>query len=801
MEQANISTAAFWSGIRRVVLLTGSLIIAGVVGTQAQTSSTQAVALSGHVPLEATKSIPVGRAEASQQIRLQISLKLRNTGELSQLLQAQQDPASPQYHKWLTGSEFDARFGPSQADLDSVSQWLVSQGFQITGSSISDRYVSATSSVLQAEKAFSTNIMAFGDGSFYSNISDPQVPAQLAGIIGSINGLSNFLHSIPANGGRPKMRVAAAPPAVTESGDLTAPLMLASLEHSPPMPAHPRWSNRKGRGPGYQGETFISPFLAFGPADLYTFYDYTPRFSAGNTGGGTGCIAIVGDSDVLSTGPTLFASDFTLPAPTIIPILVNGSSPGTNGDEDEAQLDLQWSHASAPGAVQRFYLGNGAKSSTNGPIVDAIQRAVNDNLCQVISVSFGLCGESSSFFINTVSPNYQKAAAQGQSVFVSSGDQGAAGIVFDATLKKCVPASTANVNELGADPNVTAVGGTSILNPNYDPTTFVNVGNVPEDVWNDEFFLGSGGATGGGASVVYGKPTYQTGTGVPADGHRDVPDISMIASNNFPGVFWVTDNGGTAELNCCIGGTSLAAPIFAGIAKLTGQLAGGTTRLGGMNTKIYQLARSVAVASLSTVGIRDVDDFFDNSFNGVTGFTAGVGYDQSTGWGTVDVDTFARKFVAISPTPTSTPTRTPTPKPTATPTPKPTPTHTATAKPTPTHTATPKPTPTHTPTAKPTATPTPVPGLVNLQLRSFTLNLAAPSAVPGCVNSPIQTVTGAALGDACAASMSVSLQAGQLMWCFVNAANQVTFRLCQFNGTAVDPDGTSGTTYKALLAH
>ena len=647
-----------------VLLLMGCLI--GGAGAAAAASSLSVVALSGHVPAEAIRSIPIGRAEASQQIRVQVSLKLHNTGELSQLLQAQQDPASPQYHQWLTGSEFDVRFGPSQQDLDSISQWLASQGFKITGASVSDRYVSATASVLQAEKVFGTNIMAYGDGSFYSNISDPLVPAQLAGIIGSINGLSNFLHSIPANGGRPKMRIPVKSPATDEVEFTPVPLMLATLEHSPPLSPHWASSERRSKGPGDQGDTLISGSLSFAPIDLYNFYDYTPRFKAGNTGGGAGCIAIVGDSDVLSTGPTLFASDFTLPAPSITTILVNGSSPLTNGDEDEAQLDLQWSHASAPGAVQRFYLGNGAKSSTSGPIVDAIQRAVNDNACQVISVSFGLCGESSSFFINTVSPNYQKAAAQGQSVFVSSGDQGAAGIVFDTTLKKCVPASTANVNELGADPNVTSVGGTSILNPNWDLVNppFVVLGPSSEDVWNDEFL--SGGATGGGASVVYGKPLYQTGTGVPADGKRDVPDVSMLASNNFPGVFWVTDNGGTAELNCCIGGTSLAAPIFAGIAKLTGQLAGGTTRLGGMNTKIYQLARSVAAANLATVGIRDVNDLFDNGFNGVTGFTAGLGYDQSTGWGTVDVDTFARKFVALSPTPTSTPSRTPTPKPTPT---------------------------------------------------------------------------------------------------------------------------------------
>jgi hypothetical protein len=161
------------------------------------------------------------------------------------------------------------------------------------------------------------------------------------------------------------------------------------------------------------------------------------------------------------------------------------------------------------------------------------------------------------------------------------------------------------------------------------------------------------------------------------------------------------------------------------------------------------------------------------------------GYDQCTGWGTVDMTVFANKFVAL-PTATATPARTPARTPTA----KPTPTHIATRTPTP------KPTPTHTPTAKPTPIPSPA---VKLQLRSFLLNLTAP-AVPGCVNSVPQSFAGAVLGDICAGSMSVNMQAGQLLWCFVNAANQVTFRVCQFNGVALDPDG-AGATYKALLGH
>lgn len=764
--------------------LTGAANTAILGSPQTAGIATRPVALAGHLPGELSTLIPLARANPASELRIEVSLALRNRAELDQFLQDLGDPTSSQYHRWLTPNQFADRFGPTQQDLDTVASWLGAVGFQVTASSLAERYVRATGTMARAEGAFNTRIMTFGDGTSYSNTTEPMVPAQLAGLIGAINGLNNFAHERPMGLRLPR--------------GLTRPVigLIARTQTEPELlwpdgsqsflrPAALVRNLRQPQSGKSHGEVVVNGAGPnFGPGDLYSFYNESPLLGAGATGGG-GCIAIVGVSDILATATGAFNSQFGLAASSITKILVNGSNPGFNAAESEALLDLQWSHTAAPGAPQRYYLADDAHADAKGSIPDAIARAVSDNACAIVSVSFGLCGEPNSFYTGTLTPIYIQAAAQGQSIFISSGDQGAAGIVFDATTKACVPATTAHVNEMASDLNVTQVGGTEFF-PNYD-VNGNNTGNAPEDVWNDELF--GGGATGGGASAIYGKPSYQSGTGVPADGKRDGPDISLVASNLLPGMWLENDcscdpigflpcakgacDGSGPVVANVIGGTSLSAPVWAGLAKVIGQLQGG--RLGNVNPRIYQLARS----GLAANGFRDVDDLLDNGFNGVPGFVADTGYDQSTGWGTVDMATFAHKFVTTTATPTRTPARTPTR--------------------TPTRTATPKPTPTRTPTPKPTATPTPIPSLVKLQLRSFALNLSAP-AVPGCVNSAPQTVTGVVLGDACAGSMSVNMQAGQLLWCFVNAANQVTFRVCQFNGAGLDPDG-AGATYKALLAH
>ena len=550
-------------------------MVAAVCTANAQTSSGPNVALSGNHPAEAATMFPVAHTNSSAQLNMEVSLALRNNAALEQLLRDQQDPTSPRYHQWLTPERFTAQFGPSQQDADTVAQWLTSQGFQVTAASLDQRYIRFRGSVANAERVFSTNIMAFGDGTSYSNVTDPVIPARFASVIGRIGGLNNFLHSL-AFSHRPSSSTAAAASEWTGGP-------LALLDSGPALPVPQRSGIAAGPNVIIGG---IGP--AFGPSDFRSFYNENPLISGGITGSGD-CLAIVGDSDYTHSALPLFNSTFGLPASSVTTVLADGSNPGVNDDELEALLDLEWSHAVAPGATTRFYLGNGNTSSANGPIVDGIQKAVKDNTCGVISVSFGLCGGDSTFYTLVVSPIYSQAATQGQSIFISSGDQGAAGIIFDGA--QCVPGTSRNVNELGADPNVTSVGGTQFF-ANFDGAGN-NVGHVAESAWDDSA-NGGGGATGGGVSAFFAKPAYQKGTGVPVGGNRDVPDVALIASPNNPGVFIAAGPtaGATPVIECCIGGTSLAAPSWAGISKLIAQLK--HARLGPLNPTIYTSWRRAA---------------------------------------------------------------------------------------------------------------------------------------------------------------------------------------------------------------
>ncbi len=391
-----------------------------------------------------------------------------------------------------------------------------------------------------------------------------------------------------------------------------------------------------------------------------------------------------------------FATQFGLPTFNLTRVIAqNGMNPGivsgldgAFGPEQEAELDLEYSHAVAPGAPLDLYLTN-----SNNQIVDDLTTAIDDNTCGVVSVSFSLCSSSTAVFTGTLDPLFTQAAAQGQSVFVSSGDQGAAFMMFDPMQKTCVLGTTQNVNELCTDPSVTAVGGTQFT-PTYDMSGN-DVGYTAEDVWN------SNGASGGGASQIFKKPGYQTGPGVPADGVRDVPDISLIGGP--PGVFVADDQGTTTpEISCCKIGTSLSTPLWAGFSRVISEQLG--FRAGPMNPTIYGLANQQYGPSATANGFHDVTTG-NNDFNGVTGFAAGPAYDQSTGWGTIDFNVFAGA-VKTFPTPTASATSTPTATQTQSPTPTKSPTATLTATGTQTATATPTRTATATPTASTTASRT-----------------------------------------------------------------------------------------------
>ena len=271
-------------------------------------------------------------------------------------------------------------------------------------------------------------------------------------------------------------------------------------------------------------------------------------------------------------------------------------------DEDETMVDVSYSHAVAPGSSIRIYLGN-QKHTSASAILDAIHAAVTEknSPCGAISISFSFCGGSKSFY-KTQNGFFAQAASQGQSVFVATGDDGAAGLKLNSK-GVCVTGTSRNINELAASPNVTAIGGTEFT-PNYSGGD--DVGSVPETVWND-----GDGAAGGGESKVFNKPTFQKGL-IKKDKKRDVPDISFAASPATPGFFYGgRDSHDVPTVVCCIGGTSLGAPAWAGISQLISQANGAA--IGNLNTRIYQLG---AKANAATTGIRDVTSG-NTSFNGV----------------------------------------------------------------------------------------------------------------------------------------------------------------------------------------
>jgi hypothetical protein len=312
-------------------------------------------------------------------------------------------------------------------------------------------------------------------------------------------------------------------------------------------------------------------------------------------------------------------------------VVVDKKSPGTTRDgyELEAELDVEWSHAIAPGASQKLFVASGETSAD--PLADDIAAAVNDNQCGTISISYSYCGASNAEFTEVLDPIFQKAAAQGQAVFVSSGDNGAA-----AEDGSCNPIDSRGINEMSADPHVTSVGGTQ-SNPSYDGHGN-DLGYSQESAWNSD-----GGASGGGVSAVFSKPSYQTGPGVPNDGNRDVPDVALIASPSLPGVFLgdaaVVKRPG---LICCIGGTSLAAPMMAGFVTVLNQQV--SERLGAMNPIFYRLAKAQYGSGGANNGFQDItggNNDISTAGGYLIGFNAGPAYDQVTGLGSIDFDVFA----------------------------------------------------------------------------------------------------------------------------------------------------------------
>jgi subtilase family serine protease len=581
------------------------------------------IGLSGNVRPEANSQNDRGMVDDNLKLD-HLLLQLKRTPEAEaaarQFLDSQQDPQSPNYHQWLTAAEFGERFGTAAQDTATVTRWLASHGFAVNQVHPNGLLIDFSGTASQVREAFHTEIHQLEvDGAKHiGNLSDPRIPAALAPVVEGVVSLHDFMpHALNA----------------------------------------PRAN--------YTYTSGGSTYQAVAPGDLAAIYNFTQAYSTGYTGQGQ-TIVVLEDSDVYSASDfTAFRSTFGLakqyPAGSLTQVHPTGtaggacSDPGVNSDDVEAEIDVEWASAAAPNAT--IELASCANTTNFGGFIALQNLLASPHPPSIVSISYGESetqnGASANAYINSL---FQTAAAAGVSVFVAAGDEGAAS--SDAGATSATHGIT--VSAYATTPYNVATGGTDFADAYHGTTksywnstngAYFNsaLGYIPEIPWNDscagqliattlgyattygpsglcasstareDGLLGVVGGSGGpsncatgspsergvasGTCKGYAKPSWQSGLyGNPADGVRDIPDVSLFASNGFWGHYYVvcySDPGRNRGGSPCtgapstwagFGGTSVTAPTMAGVQALINQRMGAAQ--GNPNPMLYQLAKT-----------------------------------------------------------------------------------------------------------------------------------------------------------------------------------------------------------------
>lgn len=589
-----------------------ALLLSCSTGLMAQPSritspidNSRRVTLTGHIHPLARPAFDRGAVDSSlalPSITLTLKPSASQQAALAQLLAAQQDPSSPEYHHWLTPEEYADRFGASPDDIAKITNWLTQQGFQVTSVARGRNSISFSGTAGQVAHAFGAEIHRYqvNGEMHYASSTEPSIPAAFGNIVLGLRGLNDFRM-------KPLLKPRSAVPASSEQ-----PLYTST-----------------------SGNHYIAP------DDFATIYDLKPLYNAGINGSGQKLV-IAGQTQVNISDIEQFRTKFNLPAndPQLM-LVPDTQDPGiSQSDLPEADLDLELSGAAAPNASVLFVYSN--------DVMTAVQYAIDQNLAPVVSVSYGSCEPETPTSDALMFQQWaQQGNAQGITWFAASGDSGGADCIYQGSDTD----GEASVDTPGSVPEVTDVGGTEFNEAGgqfWSSTNNANSGSalsyIPEMVWN-ESTPGNPGASGGGASVIFAKPSWQTGPGVPNNSARNVPDVALTAAADHDGFMIIT--GGQLEI---YGGTSVAAPSFAGIATLLNQYlvtngVQSSPGLGNMNAKLYPLAQTAPSAFHDiTVGNNIVTVTCNgrarNCTPGSYGFDAGPGYDQATGLGSIDANTF-----------------------------------------------------------------------------------------------------------------------------------------------------------------
>jgi subtilase family serine protease len=529
------------------------------------------VALSGNVRPEAIAANdrgPVDDARVLDHILLLLNRPAETDAALAHLIDELHDPKSPQFHAWLTAPQFTAQYGPAASDLHAITDWLSGHGFTINGVHGGNLFVDITGTAAQVRDTFHTEIhvLEVGGVLHIANMTDPRIPAALAAAVSGVVSLHDF---------RPHTNF------------------------------KPKYTYTAG-GNTYQ---------AVVPGDLATIYNLNPLFKRGISGQGQ-TVVVIEDTNVYSTGDiasfrkkfglsSYTSGSFSQEHPKPPSGKNNCTNPGTvAGNEGEATLDAEWAGAAAPSAA--IVLAACADTSVTFGGLIALQNLIDGaSPPAIVSISYGECEAINGATANAAYvKTYQQAVALGTSVFVSAGDEGA--VSCDADQQNAVHGIA--VSGFASTPYNVAVGGTD-FGDSYagDNSTYWNTKNsstyesalsyIPEIPWNDscasaliyetlgftsgygasgacnssigeEDFLTTASGSGGPSNCATGKasipgvvsgtckgtpkPSWQSVHGNPADGVRDIPDVSLFAANGVWGHYYVYCDSDAAD-----GGTRL----------------------------------------------------------------------------------------------------------------------------------------------------------------------------------------------------------------------------------------------------
>jgi subtilase family serine protease len=550
----------------------------------------------------------VGATNPQQTMSIGVALKVQDQHGLDAFLHDLYDLGSPQFHHYLSASDFAKRFLASgrQPVLDFLKNAKLSAADRGVGS-----IIDASGTVAQIEAAFKVTISDYQDptgGIVAQADSAPTLPANVAGYIQAIIGLDNIIQLKTHMVAAPAPDTGAAPAAPTTGAvGCDAALNVAST------------------------------YGAYTPNQLATAYNFDALTQQGEQGQGQ-IVGVLEVDDFRDANVAAYQNCFGSGV-QVTRVPVDGGT-HLGPFEEEAELDVEVMIGMLPKLQQLLVYESDYRITS---IMDSLQTMANDNVASVVSISFGGCEQNRNVntFIMPENTIFEQMAAQGQSVFASSGDSGS---------RDCLLHHTQNANALAVDdpasqPYVTGVGGTKLT---IDPTTNSYTG---ETVWNG--FSAGGGAGGGGLSSVWPQPSYQSGPGVAnaySDGKRQVPDVAANADPKSGFIIYSVDPqtcgrmGGGVGGSCFMatGGTSVAAPIWAATATLINQhlLGAGYPRLGFANPLIYQLANTdSSIFHDITTGHNCVDAACDGTSD--TRYPATPGYDLATGIGTFDASAFA----------------------------------------------------------------------------------------------------------------------------------------------------------------